>query len=216
MADDELLDYYDENGAHLGIATRQAVHRAGRWHRTLHLWLTSDAEGGSLLYQLRAETTSSWPGLLDATVAGHLLAGENYAAAMREAREEVGITVPPEATVLLGVRREVDPATADGCNRELQGVHLARLMPDWGDFAGVDHEAAGIAWVNHRDGLRLHRGEAPAIVARVTLFEAGRTRDARRRLRVADFVPQRDAYYLRIHEIAAKLLRGEPLPPLGG
>src|SRR5690242_19437503 len=91
MADDELLDYYDEQGTHLGVATRRAVHRAGRWHRTLHLWLTSELDGGSLLYQLRARTTSNWPGLLDASVAGHLLAGEDYAAAMREAREEIGI-----------------------------------------------------------------------------------------------------------------------------
>jgi isopentenyldiphosphate isomerase len=216
MADDERLDYYDGDGAHLGVAPRRAVHHAGYWHRTLHLWLTSEAEGGSLLYQLRARTAGNWPGLLDASVAGHLLAGEDYAAAMREAREEIGITIPPEAAVLLGVRREVDPATEGGCNRELQGVHLARLDPDWGDFAGVDREADGIAWVNHDDGLRLHRGAVATIVARVTVFDRGETRDERRQLRAADFVPQRDDYYLRMHEIAAKLLRGEPLPPLAG
>lgn len=216
MADNELLDYYDEDGAQLGVAARGAIHRAGHWHRTLHLWLTSEAAGGSLLYQLRARTAGNWPGLLDASVAGHLLAGEDYAAAMREAREEIGITVPPEAAVLLGVRREIDPASADGCNRELQGVHLAKLDPAWGGFAGVDHEADGIAWVNHRDGLRLHRGEVAMIAARVTIFEAGQVRNEYRELGTANFVPQRDDYYVRMHVIAAKMLRGEPLPPLGG
>ena len=182
MADDELIDYYDDDGHRLGVAARRAVHRAGDWHRTLHLWLASQEERGSLLYQLRANGAANWPGLLDASVAGHLLAGETDAEAMREAREEIGIVVPPDRTVLLGVRREVDPATEGGWNRELQAVHLARLDPAWGRFAAIDREAAGLAWVNNDEGMRLHRGEAATIVARMTLFDGQRAIEERRSL----------------------------------
>lgn len=206
MADDELLDYFDRDGRWLGTASRRAVHDRGLWHRTLHLWLASADEGGSLLFQLRSATASNWPGLLDVSVAGHLLAGESYVDGLRESEEEIGIAVPPEAVFPLGARRDESSDPGGGCNRELQGIHIARLDPLWGSFRAVDREAAGLFWIGNRDGQRLHRGDVETITCAALLIDGAGTRHERRQLSLEDFVPRADDYYLRMHAIAARLV----------
>lgn len=208
MADDELLDYCDARGAPLGVATRRLVHDRGLWHRTLHLWLAVPEDGGALLYQLRSDATADWPGLLDASVAGHLRAGESYRDALRESREEIGIVVPPEAAIALGERREEHPDPGGGWNRELQGVHIARFDPAWGSFDGTDREAAGLFPIGHDAGTRLHRGEGARITCQALLLGADGVRAERRSVSARDFVPRAD-YYLRMHAIAKRLIRGE-------
>jgi hypothetical protein len=211
MADDELLDYCDAGGAHLGVATRRAVHEAGWWHRTLHLWLATPEEGGSLLYQLRAPTTASWPGLLDVSVAGHLLAGETYRDGLRESEEEIGIAIPREAVIALGERRDESPDPGGGMNRERQGVHIALLDPAWGTFEAADREASGLFTIGHDDGLRLHRAQVDTIECDALVVDGDTIVAARRRVTRADFVPRGDDYYPRMHDLAARLARGEPL-----
>lgn len=209
MAEDELLDYCDADGAWLGVAPRREVHARGLWHRTLHLWLATPEEGGSLLYQLRSAGTANWPGLLDVSVAGHLLAGETYREAMRESREEIGIAVPFDATIPLGERREQHPDSEGGWNREFQGIHIARLDPAWGNFEATDHEAAGLFWIGFEAGMRLHRGDVATIACDALIIEDGRARAVRREVALSDFVPRGD-YYVRIHQIAARMIQGEP------
>lgn len=209
MAGDELIDYCDADGVRLGVASRREVHAQGLWHRTLHLWLAVADDGGSLLYQLRSATTANWPGMLDATVAGHLLAGEDYRDAMRESREEIGVAVPADAPIALGVRREQHADPDSGWNRELQGVHIARLDPAWGTFDAVDREVAGLFRIGHDAGIRLHRGDAARIECAALLADEHGVHAARRTVTPNDFVP-RTGYYLRMHDIAARLIRGEP------
>lgn len=118
----ELLDIYDELGAHLGVKERAEVHRDGDWHRCVHLWVLS---GDAVLLQRRGRGKASWPGALDATAAGHVGAGESVAAGgAREIAEELGVAYPPEALVELGVRAIVD-CSQDMVNREFQHVWLA-------------------------------------------------------------------------------------------
>lgn len=209
LSDEELLDYCDERGMRLGTATRREVHARGLWHRTLHLWLATPDEGGSLLYQLRSATAASWPGRLDATVAGHLLAGEGHREALRETREEIGIAVPADVPVLLGERREDHADPAGGWNREIQGVHLARLDPAWGEPHGLDGEAGGLVRIGLQDGLALHGGEARSIMCDAVLFTDYGNVNAKRLVQLEDFVP-RHGYYSRMHKLAAELIRGVP------
>ena len=86
-ADDEILDVFDERGRHLGTKRRADVHRDGDWHLAFHLWVVAPA---GVLLQRRARGKSSWPGFLDASAAGHLLAGEAIRDGLREADEELG------------------------------------------------------------------------------------------------------------------------------
>lgn len=208
MADDEPLDYCDERGNGLGTASRKAVHAQGLWHRTLHLWLATPEDEGSLLYQLRSTTTANWPNKLDASVAGHLLAGETWRDALRESREEIGIVVPAEAVTVLGERREEHPDPAGGWNRELQGVHMARLDPAWGHFDAADHEAAGLIRIGLAQGMALHGGAVKSIDCDALIVEGQAVVRCRRTVTLKDFVP-RPGYYMRLHAVAARLIRGE-------
>jgi len=128
---EERLDVFDELGKWIGVGSRGAVHREGSWHRCFHLWVVC---GDAVLLQRRGRQKTSWPGRLDATAAGHVLAGESVAAAgVREVREELGVDYPPGALVPLGVRPIVDHS-GGRVNREFQHVFLVadpRPLTGW-------------------------------------------------------------------------------------
>ena len=70
----ELLDLVDENGAVVGTATRERVHREGLLHRAVHalVWHPD----GRFLLQKRSRAKASFPGRWDTSVGGHVGAGE--------------------------------------------------------------------------------------------------------------------------------------------
>ncbi|MDF2939105.1 MAG: hypothetical protein K0Q90_4478, partial [Paenibacillaceae bacterium] len=95
MAQDENFDIFDEHMNHIGTASRQEAHAQGLWHRTFHCWvLRKGSAGWEILLQLRHKDKDTFPGLLDVSSAGHLLAGELVEDGVRELEEELGIGVP--------------------------------------------------------------------------------------------------------------------------
>jgi isopentenyldiphosphate isomerase len=90
---DELLDIFDSSGHPLHLAKpRLEAHRSGLWHRTVHVWIVNGTE--MLLFQKRALSKESFPGLWDVSAAGHVSTGEPLvAAARREVFQELGIHV---------------------------------------------------------------------------------------------------------------------------
>ncbi len=148
--DDELLDVFDERGWHLGAKPRDAVHRDGDWHLSFHLWVVS--EDGVLL-QRRARDKRSWPGFLDASAAGHLIAGEAIRDGLREADEELGAAYAFDDLESLGVHRVDETEQSGFVNRELQHVFAIRddrPLDAWTDFDRV--ELDGLVRVGH-DGF---------------------------------------------------------------
>ena len=105
----ELLDIVDEQGNPTGeTADREVVHRCGLPHRTAHVWLLRrNPEGRSeVLLQRRAPDKDSFPGCWDISSAGHIPAGEEWLpSALRELKEELGLSVRPEKLVFLGKRK---------------------------------------------------------------------------------------------------------------
>lgn len=93
---DEVFDVVDEHDVVVGRAYRREIHRRGLLHRAIHIfWLRAD---GQLCLQRRSYAKDNCPGLLSSSCAGHVDAGEDYlAAAVRELREELGVTVSPAA-----------------------------------------------------------------------------------------------------------------------
>ena len=90
---DEIFDVVDEFDRVVGKATRAETHRKKLFHRAVHV-LVFDARGNVLL-QKRSLAKDTCPGLFSTSCAGHVDAGEDYAAAAeRELREELGIAVP--------------------------------------------------------------------------------------------------------------------------
>lgn len=90
---DEIFDVVDGNDRVVGRATRAETHRKRLFHRAVHV-LVFDARGNVLL-QKRSAAKDTCPGLFSTSCAGHVDSGEDYAAAAeRELREELGISVP--------------------------------------------------------------------------------------------------------------------------
>jgi isopentenyldiphosphate isomerase len=154
--DDEILDVFDERGWHRGTKRRGDVHRDGDWHRAFHLWVVRP---DGVVFQRRAADKASWPGYLDASAAGHLLAGEAVQDGLREAEEELGAAYDFADLESLGMHRVADPERSGIVNRELQHVFAVRddrPLEAWTDFDRV--EVAGLALVAHDAFAALARG----------------------------------------------------------
>ena len=117
----EVFDVVDENNQVVGQATRAEVHARGWRHRALHVFVLNAA--GELFLQKRSPWKDRHPDAWDSSAAGHLDAGETYAAAARrELREELGLT--PEAAGRVELREVADLGPA----REATGGEFIRLF----------------------------------------------------------------------------------------
>ena len=101
----ELLDVLNAAGTPTGqTKPRDAVHRDGDLHRTLHLWVLKDKR--SVLLQRRAPSKDLEAGKLDVAVGGHFSAGETLPDALRETREELGFDTSPHDLIYLGTTHD--------------------------------------------------------------------------------------------------------------
>jgi isopentenyl-diphosphate delta-isomerase len=92
---EEIFDVVDESDRIVGQATRAEVHARKLRHRAIHIFLFN--ERGDLFIQERAAGKDSFPGRYDSSTSGHLSNGEDYdTCAVRELREELGLTVSPD------------------------------------------------------------------------------------------------------------------------
>ena len=104
----EYLDIVDEAGLPTGeVVSRDVAHRDGVRHRTAHVWVIRERNGGyDVLLQKRSMEKEPFPGLYDTSSAGHIPAGcEPLESALRELHEELGIDAPPEALRFAGTFR---------------------------------------------------------------------------------------------------------------
>lgn len=209
MATDELLDIYDETMRPLGTATRARAHAEGLWHRTVHIWLASPLYGGSLIYQIRSAAAADNQGLLDATAAGHLRAGEAMRDAFREAEEEIGFPIAWEDARLLGERREVRDYPDGTRNREVQSVYLAVHDPASGRFDPRDGEAAGLVWIVNDAGIALACGRAAPIECPALIVENGALAERALPVSMSSLVPRTGHYYVAVHSAARRLLASQ-------
>jgi isopentenyldiphosphate isomerase len=96
----EILNIINENDEIIGEETREHIHKNGLLHREVHVYfITPNKE---IIFQHRAKDKDTYPDLLDATVGGHVEIGDNYEqTAIKEAREETGITINPKDLILI-------------------------------------------------------------------------------------------------------------------
>jgi isopentenyldiphosphate isomerase len=208
-ADDEILDVFDDEGRQLGTKRRGDVHRDGDWHLAFHLWVVAPA---GVLLQRRSRDKSSWPGFLDASAAGHLLAGESIRDGLREVEEELGATYAFDDLARLGVHRIADTERSGAVNRELQHVFAvrdARPLAAWHDFDR--NELAGLVLIGHEGFATLAAAasgkHAEAVAVHARSWDGSRETDIE--VTAAELVP---APYLRSIGPALRRL-GQNLAP---
>lgn len=96
----ELFDLYTENRELTGkTMERGGTVPEGLYRLVVHICVFNSR--GEMLIQRRQPFKAGWPGLWDISVGGGAVAGENAkAAAERETREELGLTVTLDRPVL--------------------------------------------------------------------------------------------------------------------
>lgn len=106
---EEIFDVVNERDEVIDHKPRSEVHRLGLMHRAVHV-LVFNARGDVFL-QKRSMSKDRQPGLWDSSASGHLDRGESYdACAVREVREELGLTLPetPQCLFKLAASPETD------------------------------------------------------------------------------------------------------------
>ena len=118
-----MLDVVDPNGEPIARLSRSRVHSGGHWHQVFHCLVVRSDLPARVLLQRRKRSSRAFPGMLDLSVTGHLLAGERPVDGVRELREEMGLTIDSTRLVYLG-RRLLADDHGEGRNREIAHVYL--------------------------------------------------------------------------------------------
>lgn len=211
----ELFDIVRIDGTPTGETKARAdVHRDGDWHRAVHVWVagidTAAERAGStpfLLMQRRGLAKDTWPGRFDATIGGHLRAGEEIAEALRESEEEIGIVVELGDLRYLGNRLAVNESEPGLRDREIQSVYLLRDERPLTAYRPSPYELAALVKLPLLPLLAFLAGETADLPAES--IAPGTTEVEPITATHADFIPNVDRYLYRVAIAISLALRGE-------
>ena len=156
----ELLDIVDEKGNPTGeTVPREVAHREGIRHRTAHVWIFRRRGGVvQILLQKRSDNKDSDPGCYDISSAGHIPAGQGFVdSALRELKEELGVTAQPQDLILCGQRSFQFSAVFHGKpfkDNQVSNVYLLWLDRDAEEFTLQKEEISAVRWMPLADCLR--------------------------------------------------------------
>lgn len=172
----ELFDVVTESGEPTGLTKpRSQVHRDGDWHRAVHIWVYGEnADGPYLLMNQRGRQKDTWPLALDATVGGHLGAGETVEDAFREVHEEIGILIDPARFEWIFQRKRSSGDLIPGIlDQEIQEVYIVSDDRPLSAFAPNPAELEGIVKVPVAAAGPLFRGEVQETQGQVLQAASG-------------------------------------------
>ena len=160
----EYVDVLDEQGNKMGkTKLRSEVHDDGDWHGGADVWLLNSR--GELLLQLRSKTKLACPNFWDISAAGHAIAGDDrMTTALKEVKEELGITLRPKQLELIGqIRTQTILNNGTLINNEFNNIYLARV--DITEFHLEENgEVEEIKWVPWRELQKWAEEEKPDLV----------------------------------------------------
>lgn len=162
----ELFDILNEDGTKSGITRERGVtHCEGSLHPTVHIWIVREREKDvfEVLLQKRSAEKDSYPGCYDISSAGHVAAGEDIlTSALREIKEELGLSVRPEDLEEIGVHRGKKEEMFRGRlfkDDEWSHVYLYRKPVDTEKLVLQESEVEAVAWMDYDaclQGIRKH------------------------------------------------------------
>ncbi|MGG2200140.1 MULTISPECIES: NUDIX hydrolase [Paenibacillus] len=194
---EERFDIFDERMNLVGTASRGEVHAQGLWHQTFQCWLWYETEGeGWLLFQERHPGKDTYPGLLDISCAGHLLAGERVEDGLRELEEELGVEASFDQLHKCGMYTDEALLAPDCIDREFCHVFVLKSGRPLTAYKLQPDEVTGLYAVRFADVQALAAGKLNHLrIHGVRPDDAGELTAAHRVVSTADFVPRPEAYY---------------------
>lgn len=205
---DERFDIVTSDGRPTGhTKARRDVHRDGDWHRSIHVWVYGIAAAQPfLLMNRRGLDKDTWPGVLDATVGGHLAAGEMVEDAYREIEEEIGITADPARLRWVGTRLCSAESVPGIIDRELQETFLYRDDRPLAEYRPNPAELEGLIQLSLADALKLFADDVPEVPGTI-LHAKNRTIEPLTVTQEALLPVRIDRYFLRVAVAILRTLR---------
>ncbi len=202
----EMVTVFDEDMHNLGVKMRREAHARGYWHETFHCWfIRRDAGKIYLLFQRRALQKKDFPGKLDITAAGHLLAGEKVADGIREIAEELGIAPSYSDLQPVGIIKE-QIILNDFIDKEFCHVYLYKYDRAIESFVLQAQEVAGILQVEINAFAQLIHGEMDTVRGvGYTIEMDGSKSPVDTNYSRADFCPHSEQYFLKLIEAVKSL-----------
>ncbi|MBS4196513.1 NUDIX hydrolase [Lederbergia citri] len=189
----EILNAYDEFGNLIGKKSRREVHTKGYWHETFQCWIVGkENETNYIYFQIRSDEKADFPGLLDISAAGHILAHETVEDGIREVQEELGIDVSMNELIPLGVIKNTI-ITDNFIDHEFGNNFLYKSEQPL-TFKLQVEEVSGMVKANVKDFYQFCFGEIEELLV---LTE---TESIRRYISKDDFVPHEDSYFKTVAE----------------
>lgn len=109
----ELLNIVNEEDEIIGTESRERIHQEGLLHREIHVYFITPKK--ELIFQCRAKNKDTFPGLLDATVGGHVELGDSYEkTAIKETEEETRVKINSEDLILIKKNKGYDKDSVTG------------------------------------------------------------------------------------------------------
>ncbi len=145
---DEFLNLLDESERLTQKSKpRSLIHRDGDLHAVVHVWIIRRKDMGIyVLLQKRSESKLINPGCYDVSVAGHIVQGtEPGKTAVREAYEELGLTIKREKLSFIGVHRNSCLCDAVKDN-ELAAVYVYSENIDADSLVISEDEVSEVCW----------------------------------------------------------------------
>ena len=148
----EMLDVVDERGIPTGqIIERTRAHELGVPHRTSHVWIVRIKEDSlQVLLQKRSDNKDSYPGCYDISSAGHIPAGVGFVeSALRELKEELGVSASPEQLLYCGQRRFHFKEMFHGkpfCDNQVSNVYVLWMDCEPEAFILQKEEVSEVCW----------------------------------------------------------------------
>ncbi len=200
----ELFDIYDESLCHIGVKSRQAVHRDGDWHQVFHCWVIGrEPVGEYVILQFRSDDKDMYPGKVDISAAGHLEAGESVADGVREIEEELGLRLKFECLKPLGRRLGIS-RFRDKIDCQICHVFFYECDLPLADYNYNKEELAGILKLPLDDGLRLLTGAIDSVTVEAVGFATDSIT-----IRADDFIANVDDHALKTLILAKRYFAGD-------
>ena len=119
----DFIDVVNDDDVVIETRLRAEVHNLGLLHREVHVWMFDNKKN---IYFQKSSANKSSAGLLDASIGGHVDAGENYLlSAVREMKEESGISAVSQDLFFLTKFRDVSKSKKLGTiNNFIRSVYV--------------------------------------------------------------------------------------------